>query len=223
VPVGSQAISFVVALAFAAACLFAFAGRAAEEPARTFFWGSFGYGLAVATGGVHLDPGSNLPALLRIASVVLTPLLLVRVAFVFPRPARWRSAHLIAALLVACGALVAALYADAYLAYAQETGTWERLRAFERLADAWIVRSRSPARPWLAQQPPAELARERRQAKWVAWGVGFGVLPFVLLMSCRARSVRRRCSRSTSPGCLRSRCRRRSRSRSSATSSWTST
>src|SRR6185436_15420211 len=27
----------------------------------------------------------------------------------------------------------------------------------------------------------AELARERRQAKWVAWGVGVGMLPFVLL------------------------------------------
>jgi signal transduction histidine kinase len=181
VPVGSQAISFVVALAFAAACLFAFAGRAASEPARTFFWGSFGYGLAVATGGVHLHPGSDLPALLRIGSIVLTPLLLVRIAFVFPRPAHWRSVHAIAGFLLAGGALVAGMYAASFLAYAHGVGTWERLRAFERIADAWIVLvTVTGATLVWRNSRSAELARERRQAKWVAWGVGVGVLPFVL-------------------------------------------
>jgi hypothetical protein len=58
----SQAIAILVAFAFAAACLFAFAGRAGTEPARTFFWGSFGYGLAVATGGVHLGAVARLAA-----------------------------------------------------------------------------------------------------------------------------------------------------------------
>jgi len=183
VPVGSQAIAFVVAFAFAAACLFAFAGRAASEPARTFFWGSFGYGLAIATGGVHLHPGGALlPAFLRIAGTVLTPLLLVRVAFVFPRPAQWRIPRAAAGLLGAGGAIVTFLFAGALSAYARGEGTWEQLRGFERLADAWIVLvTVTGATLVWRNSRVAELARERRQAKWVAWGVGVGMLPFVLL------------------------------------------
>src|SRR6188508_3108507 len=169
VPVGSQAIALMVAFAFAAACVFAFAGRAAGEPARTFFWGSFGYGLAVATGGVHL--GATLPSLLRIASTVLTPLLLVRVAFVFPRRASWPSARALAWILPLAGGVVAAMYGGAFLDYG-DSSSWTQLEAAQRVAFAWIVMvTVSGAYLVWRNSRTAELARERRQAKWVAWGI----------------------------------------------------
>jgi len=179
VPPVSQVIAILVAFAFAAACLFAFAGRAQGEPARTFFWGSFGYGLAVSTGGVHW--GATLPSLLRIASTVLTPLLLVRVAFVFPRRASWPSARALAWVLPLAGLVVAAMYAGAFLDYG-DSSSWVQLEAAQRVAFAWIVLiTVSGAYLVWRNSRTAELARERRQAKWVAWGVGVGMMPFVLL------------------------------------------
>lgn len=180
IPPVSQAIAILVAFAFAAACLFAFAGRAGTEPARTFFWGSFGYGLAVAAGGVHL--GAILASLLRIASTVLTPLLLVRVAFVFPRRASWPSARALAWVLPLAGLVVAFVYGGAFLAYARGNGSFVQLEGAQRVAFAWIVLvTVSGAYLVWRNSRTAELARERRQAKWVAWGVGVGMMPFVLL------------------------------------------
>ena len=182
----SIAIALLVALAFGAACLLAFAGVATREPARSFFWGCFGYGLAIASQGVHGAGSVGSPvaitSLLRIGSIVLTPLLLLRVAFVFPRPVAWPWARRLAPGLAVAGLAITAFQAGAYLAYVRGDGTWQHMRVGERIGDVWIIAivALGITLVWRNVRS-VELARERQQAKWVAWGIGAGMLPFVLL------------------------------------------
>ena len=186
VPPVSIAIALLVALAFGAACLLAFAGHATHEPARSFFWGCFGYGLAIASQGVHgaaaVGSAIALISLLRIASIVLTPLLLLRVALVFPRPAAWPWARRLAPGLAIVALAIAAFQGAAYLAYVRGDGAWQRMRIGERIGDMWIIAivALGITLVWRNVRS-VELARERQQAKWVAWGIGAGMLPFVLL------------------------------------------
>jgi signal transduction histidine kinase len=181
-------VTFVTGLLFWAACLFAFAPRADTEPGRTFLWASLGYALAIMAGDVHFPappawPNTLFP-LARLFALLCTPVLFLRIALLFPRP----DPRVRVRLLVGAVAVVAALLfaAEAWFLLddiAHGTpGTFARLEAARRGATAFLVLLVLGGGLYLARAPRrAVLARERQQAKWVAWGSIVGVMPFALL------------------------------------------
>jgi signal transduction histidine kinase len=182
------AITALTALAFWLACLLAFAGRADTEPARSFFWASFVYGLAIAAGGVHRPAAPAavhaLPSLLRIAALSVAPALFVRIAFLFPRrDPRWprlRAGVVLAALAVLAAVAQIAAYLGAVAG--ADSASFARWQAAERAGQALTVALVALGIVQLVRNTrAAELSRERRQAKWIGWGVALGAVPFAAL------------------------------------------
>ncbi len=186
-------VSFATALLFWSACFFIFAARSESEPARTFLWASLGYGLAVVSGAVHF-PGAASPAALvapltRMASLVATPVLFLRIAFLFPRPDPQVRGERLVFAMGALAAILIALEAGGLVFYAQRGGpaAYERFIIATRLASGFLALLVLCGSGYLASATRrAVLTRERQQVKWVAWGSVVGAFPFGLLYALPA-------------------------------------
>ena len=181
-------VSFAVALLFWSACFFIFAARFESEPARTFLWASLGYGLAVVSGAVHF-PGVASPAALvapltRMASLVVTPVLFLRIAFLFPRRDPQFHGDRLVRAMGALAAILFALEAGALVLYTRAGGlvAYDRFTLTTRLASGFLALLVLGGSGYLASTARrAVLAQERQQVKWVAWGSVVGAFPFGLL------------------------------------------
>jgi signal transduction histidine kinase len=174
-------------LAFWLACLLAFARRVETEPARSFYWGSFLYGLAILAGGVDAATAPWFPSLvrplLRIVTLALAPAMFVRIAYVFPRRSPAYDRLRVGRWLFAAAALMAFAGVGAYLGAVTSPGaaSFARWAGAERAGQAYVFALVVIGMVQLARNTrTAELERERQQAKWIWWGVVFGALPFAL-------------------------------------------
>jgi len=181
------AVTFTIGLLFAFVCFFVFAARSPGEPAQTFLAASLGYMLAVFAGAVHFpadaSPLAFVPPITRMLGLLATPVLFLRIAFLFPRPDPRRDGH---GLVLVAGALAAAILVVeiiTLLAYRVEGGsaTYGRFVLAGRVASgflALLVVGGSIVLAGAARR--STLAREREQVKWVAWGSMVGAFPFGL-------------------------------------------
>lgn len=182
-------ISFFCGIAFWIVSTFFFAPRADTASIRDFYWCVMLYGLAVMIGGVY-HPGANLwpgalLGVLRIVSLAALPLVFIHLALIFPRRAemldrrRWFLPSLwgLAAILIAWQAF-------GYLRYcAHPSAAFGQTLALPRyLATAILVAEVAVGLLFLfASWRRLELARERKQVKWLLWGFTLGVAPYVFL------------------------------------------
>jgi signal transduction histidine kinase len=180
-------VTFVTGLLFWAACVVAFAARAGTEPARTFLWASLGYALAIMAGDVHFPgraawPNAVFP-LARMFALLATPVLFLRIAFIFPRPDRRVRGDLIVLAVAVVAAVLFAWEAGRLLDYVAGGGAeaFARLGIARRTASAFLAALVLGGSVYLVRTTRrAVLARERRQVKWVAWGSVVGAIPYAL-------------------------------------------
>jgi len=182
-------VSAITAMLFWMVACFVFASRPGKDPGRAFFFSTFFYGLAVASGTATFpsDPHGldALRPILRSFALALTPAFFVMMALLFPRPRlsanlrRW----IPAALLVSAGAIAAwrsAVLLDYFTA--PTLARWGRVAASERAIDVFVAALVGlGCLVMYHSSRHAELFREKRQLKWLWWGITVGTTPYVFL------------------------------------------
>ena len=182
------AVSSVAAALFWAAAAFVFSIRLHLPAARILFGASVLYAVAIGTGGVFAPPSLRgvdlLPSLARIAVLPVLPFFFVHLVLVFPRrrPIVDRVPWLVPGLY-ALGLAVAGLHVEGFLRYVRhpDPGAWSYLKAVERLPIVLLLVGEAVGVTLLYRGARRHLlARERRQAKWLLWGISIGVIPYAL-------------------------------------------
>lgn len=182
-------ITLISGLFFWAIGFLVFAPRIDSGPVRDFYWCTLLYGLAVLNGGPYFHGPPVWPAALQAVvqwtCMALLPAVFLHLTLVFPRPHRllkrfpWITAGLllVAVLLIAWQALAYARYFAA-----PGPAPWRSAQAAHRAADAILVVQVALACLLLFQSARGvELAREKRQVRWLLWGFTVGVAPYVFL------------------------------------------
>ena len=182
------AVTTVCGLFFWAVATFVFAFRVQYLEARILYFGTLLYGLAILIGGVYhpASPGS-MPLLpqVRMACLLALPALFVNLALVFPR--RYAVVDRRPALVPGLFAAAAVLFAwqsGAFTAYiaTPSPAAWRAFLVPDRLADIVLIAGDALGCGLLYRASRRlELARERRQAKWLLWGITLGVTPYAFL------------------------------------------
>jgi signal transduction histidine kinase len=171
-----------------------FAPRVASVGARDFFWCTLLFGLAIMVGEVHRPRGALWPggalSLLHVTSIAALGVLFVHLTLRFPRRhelqdrLRWLIPALtgLAVLLIAWrGAALLAYFASPDPAHGRALGSPARC------ADGVFVAEVGFGFALLfASSRRLELARDRRQIKWLLWGFAVGVTPYVFLRTLPA-------------------------------------
>ena len=182
-------ISLVCGLFLWAVATFTLASRVDRGPVRDLYWGFHAYAMAVAIGGVYLPAEPLAPAMLlafiRIAVMVLLPVLFLHFACCFPRRRSFLDRHPWVFPVLFASVTAAVLLQDGAAlrwAVAPDPGRWRALALTSRLADLILIGADGAGCFVLFQNTRrVELERERRQVKWVLWGVLFGATPYAFL------------------------------------------
>ncbi|HKQ19633.1 MAG TPA: GAF domain-containing sensor histidine kinase [Candidatus Eisenbacteria bacterium] len=181
-------VTTVCGLFFWAVATFVFAFRVQFLEARILYFGTLLYGLAILIGGVYhpASPGA-MPLLpqVRMACLLALPALFVTLALVFPR--RYAVVDRLPALVPGLFVAAAVLFAwqsGAFIAYiaTPSPAAWRAFLVPDRLADIFLIAGDALGCALLYRASRRlELARERRQAKWLLWGITLGVTPYAFL------------------------------------------
>jgi len=170
-------------------CLIVFAPRAPIGVGRDFFWCGLLFCIVIMVGGVYFPRSvsgfNSLPGLIHLTGLAALGPLFVHLSMNFPRRSsiqdrfRWLMPllFLIAVALVIWRAAV-------YLSYINDPnpghGRW--LMPALRTSDGLIVIQVLLAlQIMFLERRNLELTRERKQIKWLLWGMSIGVLPYVIL------------------------------------------
>jgi signal transduction histidine kinase len=171
-----------------------FAPRVASVGARDFFWCTLLFGLAIMVGEVHrprgaLWPGSTL-SLLHVMSIATLGVLFVHLTLHFPRRhglqdrLRWLIPALsgLAVLLIAWrGATLLAYFASPDPSHGGALGL-----PVGGADGVFVAEVGFGFALLFSNSRRLELARERRQIKWLLWGFAVGVTPYVFLRTLPA-------------------------------------
>lgn len=181
-------VTTVCGLFFWAVATFVFAFRVRYLEARILYFGTLLYGLAILIGGVYhpASPGA-MPLLpqLRLGCLFALPALFVYLALVFPR--RYAIVDRVPILVPGLFAAAAALFvwqSGAFSAYiaAPNPAAWRAFLVPDRAADLFLIAGDALGCGLLYRASQRlEMARERRQAKWLLWGITLGVTPYAFL------------------------------------------
>ncbi len=182
-------VSLVCGLFLWAVAAFMLPSRVDRGPVRDLYWGFHCYALAVAVGGVYLPATPLVPQMLlplvRIAVMVLLPVAFVHFACCFPRRRAFldRQTWIFPALFA--GAVAVVLLHDAAAVrwvLTPDPERWRALTGIGRLSDVILIAADATGCLVLVQNSRrVELERERRQVKWVLWGLLFGATPYAFL------------------------------------------
>jgi len=176
-------------LFFLAVSLIVFASRVHIVPGRDLFWACMLYGLAVMIGGVHAPPSIGHPEvvlpILRIASLVALPVLLLHVGLTFPHRARLLDrVRWFFPSVVGVGILLALWEVVVWLRWFDPTaaGTWSAVVPAQRASGVFLAVVFGAGCLGLVRGlAEARSDREREQVKWVLVGIAMGAVPYVFL------------------------------------------
>lgn len=183
------AITAVCGLFFWVVAVVVFASRLDLVEAHILFFATLFYGLAILIGGVYFPaPESRFEVLLpilRISAIAMLPTIFVSLTLVFPQ----RRDFIIGRPFVipgiyALGGVVAVWHVLAFLRYVAGPGpsAWAALEPASRGADLFLIGGEAVGCFLLYRgSRRLVLARERRQTKWLLWGITFGVTPYAFL------------------------------------------
>jgi signal transduction histidine kinase len=183
--------TYLSGFCFWAVCLVFFAPRTDRPANRDFFWASFFYGLAVMVGGVFhpVQPYGEeiLLPVLRIFAIALVMAFFVLLSLEFPQEHRWfRDPPFAVRTLFAVPIAVALWYSLALVNYLLQPSP-ERYAGlafpaqFSRLV--FVAYFVAGGALFYRSGSRADRSREKAQAKWILWGIGFGAVPFVFLFT----------------------------------------
>ena len=180
-------VVLVGCLLYWAVAAFAFAPRAERSAVRDIYLCFLCTGVAAAIGGVAPPraPGQVVLPILYPILISFMPVLFVRFSLTFPRrmPIVERHRFLFLPLFLVAGG-VAAWNIAAWLGWFRAEGV-EGLAATAlpiKVMDALLVTGIALGIVCLYRNGRgAALAREKRQAKWILWGIAIGATPFVFL------------------------------------------
>lgn len=182
-------ITRINGLFFLAVSLIVFASRVHMVPGRDLFWACMLYGLAVMIGGVHAPPAMGHPEvvlpILRIASLVALPVLLLHVGLTFPHRARLLDrARWFFPSVVAFGVLLATWEVVVWLRWFDPAaaGAWSAVDPAQRASGVFLAVVFGAGCLGLVRGlAEARSDREREQVKWVLVGIAMGAMPYVFL------------------------------------------
>lgn len=187
VPTAAWITTLVSALVYLGICGLVFGPRTAHPETRDFFWCTLLAGLAIAIGGVYPPRGPAAVALpvIHIASLALLPAFFVRLALSFPTasPVLARRRAAMPSLFLAAAAIAAWQIARWMPCLDHpDAAAWEATRPPVQAGTVLLVAGMAAGCGILfVRGRRAERDVERRQARWILWGIAIGATPFVFL------------------------------------------
>lgn len=180
-------LTLLNALLFWGVATFALSPRLGRGAVRDLYACVMLTGLAVAISGppAPRGPAGFLLPSVYLAALALMPPLFWRFSLAFPRRLPFLDRHGgLVRLLPLVGAAIAAWNIHAQLAWFGQPGParFDALVLPTRLLQAQLVLGMAAGIVTLYRNGRgAQLAREKRQAKWILWGIAIGATPFVFL------------------------------------------